>query len=309
MYVGGSGNPEAVTVDAAFGVLVGDRWMSFLSTCPGHVPATWVVDRLCECVYLWANDDGGVAAEEADGTRLAVGVGEDDGENEVDFGVRGEGGFLGSCKTSTLALRTCMCKLGGPLSLGGTIRVDVVVSIAVLRASATAKVEFKLLMAVSEPLLEMELVDRFVREPDGGEGIGGMGVVGGFMGGGIIFTASSDPHSTDPDLLSSLDDFEYGNNGPEDVTVLTLAATLFSVGRSDGGAGRAVIVIVDWAGVSDGVFGICLTEFRLLTELQGVKVGKLGGRLSLKPIMGGVPDAPLSVRLLGWFQQSKRERG
>jgi hypothetical protein len=146
-------------------------------------------------------------------------------------------------------------------------------------------------------------------------GTGGIGVVGGSVGGGTIFTASSDPGSTDPNLLSRFDDFGYDNSGTEGATLLTLAITLgrFSVGRSDGEsrggaeADRAVDVIASLAGVLDGVLGVWFMEPTLLLELQAVNVGKLGRRSLLWLIVGRVLDAPLSAKLLDGDQAPARE--
>jgi hypothetical protein len=251
--------------------------------------STLAVDRVGALRYLGVSGDIGVAAE-GDGGELPVGWGTSDAEDEIDIEVRG-GGFLR--------------KLGRRLGPAGSMRTrgtNTVEPMVVASASTTTNVEVEPLLVVSEPLLVLEvMVDRSGREPDGSEDTGGMRVASCFIGCGVIFTASSDPNSTDPDLLSSLDDVKCGDNDDEDPAMLTLA-----VWRSDGGADWVFNVIANWVGDSDGVLGICLTEFRLLIELEGVKVGTTSRGLSLWPIMGG---AAVYARLLDREEESTREDG
>ena len=107
IWVGGSGNPKSVTVDAMFGVLVADGRMPSRPASPVHMSDTSEIDGPGRCQYLRVNDDGDVAAEEAvEEVELSVGVRDGDGEYE-----RGNGGCFGLWKSSTL--RTCIRKLGG----------------------------------------------------------------------------------------------------------------------------------------------------------------------------------------------------
>ena len=213
MWVGGSGNPKAVTV---FGVLVGDRSMPLPSTSPAHMPTTSVVDRPGRCIYLRVNDDGDVSAEEAEEAaeeKLSVSVGDGDEETEVDCEVRDSGVRFGLWRSFSLAGELLQMRmLGGwsrPAGTMGVCGTYVVVLMVVVFGPATPNVEGKPPMVVLEPFLALEvMVGGFGRESDATGGIGGIGAVGGFIGGGIIFTASSDPRSTAPGLPSSLGEFK-----------------------------------------------------------------------------------------------------
>ena len=162
VWVGRSGRARAVTVGATFGVLVGDRGVPFRpTTLPAHVQSSLAVDRSGGFLYSCVNDDNDVAAAEeaVGGGKLSV--------NWVYGGggvvVRGGGGFLR--------------KLGRRSGPPRTIGISAVVSIVVAFASTASDAEVEPLLVGSESLL----VRWYGREPDGREGTGGMGVVGGFL--------------------------------------------------------------------------------------------------------------------------------
>ena len=175
--------------------------MLFFSTSPDNVPATSVVDRRGRRLYLPVNGDDEVAAEGVTNEgELSARVADGDGEDE-----RGSGVCFGLWKLSRLAgewLRTGIRKLGEFSSPGGTMGVDgiyVVVPMIVVLVPVTPKDGLKLLIVVLEPL-----IGGLGREP----GAGGIGSIGGFISGGIIFTVSRDPRSTAPNLPSRLGEFK-----------------------------------------------------------------------------------------------------
>ena len=171
--------------------------MPFFSTLPTDVQPPLALGRFGTLLHSCVNDDNDIAAG-VDGGKPPASWGDVDGEDEIDIEARGGSGFLRK-----------LGRRSGEAETIGVSGTNATVSRVVAFASTTSNVEIEPLLVASKSLLVLEgMVDRGGGEPDGREGTGGMGVVGGFL-------------------------------------------------------------------------GICLTEFRLLFELEGVEVGPPGGGLSL----------------------------
>ena len=141
--------------------------MPFFSILPANVKSTLARDRLGKLLYSCVSDDSDVVAEEVDGGELPADWEDGDGEDEIDIEVRG-GGLLR--------------KLGRRLGQAGTIGANAIVSRLMGFVLTTSNIEFEPLLVVPKSLVVLEvMVDGYGGGPDGREGTGGMGLVGGFL--------------------------------------------------------------------------------------------------------------------------------